>query len=32
MEKTIFEQMGGTYKQQGDYSIPCLILTLTLPI
>ena len=26
MEKTIFEQMGGTYKQQGDYSIPCLIL------
>ncbi len=26
MEKTIFEQMGGTYEQQGDYSIPCLTL------
>ena len=26
MEKTIFEQMGGTYKQQGDYFIPCLTL------
>lgn len=26
MEKTIFEQMGGTYEQQGDYLIPCLIL------
>ena len=26
MEKTIFEQMGGTYEQQGDYSILCLIL------
>ena len=24
MEKTIFEQMGGTYEQQGDYLIPCL--------
>ena len=24
MEKTIFEQMGGTYGQQGDYLIPCL--------
>lgn len=24
MEKTIFEQMGGTYVQQGDYLIPCL--------
>lgn len=23
-EKTIFEQMGGTYEQQGDYLIPCL--------
>ena len=28
MGKTIFEQMGGTYEQQGDYFIPCL----TLPI
>lgn len=26
MEKTIFEQMGGTYEQQGDYIIPCLTL------
>ena len=24
MEKTIFEKMGGTYEQQGDYLIPCL--------
>lgn len=27
MEKTIFEQMGGTYTMQGDYSLP----NLTLP-
>ena len=27
MEKTIFEQMGGTYEQQGDYLIPCLTLS-----
>lgn len=26
MEKTIFEKMGGTYEQQGDYLIPCLTL------
>lgn len=26
MVKTIFEQMGGTYEQQSDYLIPCLIL------
>ena len=26
MEKTLFEQMGGTYEQQGDYLIPCLAL------
>lgn len=26
MEKTIFEEMGGTYVQQGDYFIPCLTL------
>ena len=26
MAKTIFEQMGGTYEQQGDYYIPCLAL------
>lgn len=26
MEKSIFEQLGGTYKQQGDYLLPCLTL------
>lgn len=26
MEKTIFEEMGGTYVQQGDYYLPCLSL------
>ena len=26
MEKTLFEQMGGTYEQHGDYLIPCLTL------
>ena len=26
MVKTIFEQMGGTYEQHGDYLIPCLTL------
>ena len=26
MEKTLFEQMGGTYEKQGDYLIPCLAL------
>lgn len=26
MEKTIFEEMGGTYVQQGDYDLPCLSL------
>ncbi len=26
MVKTVFEQMGGTYEQQGDYLIPCLTL------
>ena len=26
MEKTLFEQMGGTYTQQGDYVLPNLIL------
>lgn len=26
MEKTLFEQMGGTYEQHGDYLIPCLAL------
>ena len=27
MEKSLFEQMGGTYTQVGDYYIPCLKLT-----
>ena len=26
MEKPIFEKMGGTYEQRGDYLLPCLIL------
>lgn len=26
MEKSLFEQIGGTYEQQGDYMIPCLAL------
>ncbi len=26
MEKSLFEQMGGTYVRQGDYLIPCLTL------
>lgn len=26
MEKSIFEQLGGTYEQQGDYLLPCLAL------
>lgn len=26
MTKSIFEQFGGTYKQQGDYLLPCLTL------
>ena len=27
MAKTIFEEMGGTYVQQGDYDLPCLSLS-----
>ena len=26
MKQTVFEQMNGTYTQQGDYLIPCLAL------
>lgn len=26
MEKSVFEQMGGSYVRQGDYLIPCLTL------
>ena len=26
MEKTVFEQMGGKYEQQGDYRLPCLTI------
>ena len=28
MAKSIFEEMGGTYEQQGDYLIPCLTLSV----
>lgn len=24
MAKSIFEEMGGTYEQQGDYLLPCV--------
>lgn len=27
MKKTIFEEMGGTYEQRGDYLLPCLTLS-----
>lgn len=27
MEKSLFERMGGTYKQAGDYLLPGLILS-----
>lgn len=30
MAKTIFEEMDGTYEQQGDYLIPCLTLPALL--
>lgn len=30
MEKSLFEQMGGTYEQRGDYTIPCLTLFLNM--
>lgn len=26
MTKSIFEQLGGTYEQKGDYLLPCLTL------
>lgn len=26
MKKSIFEKMGGTYEQRGDYLLPCLTL------
>lgn len=28
MKQTVFEQMNGTYTQQGDYLIPCLMFRL----
>ena len=28
MAKSIFEEMGGTYEQQGDYLIPCFTLSV----
>lgn len=32
MEKPIFEQMGGTYRQEGDYSLPNLIVPESVPV
>lgn len=32
MEKSLFEQMGGTYYQQGDYFLPNLSVPETVPI
>ncbi len=32
MEKSIFEQMGGTYRQEGDYLLPNLAVPKTSPI
>ena len=26
MKKSLFEQIGGTYEQQGEYMVPCLAL------
>lgn len=32
MEKSTFEQMGGTYRQEGDYSLPNLTVPESVPI
>lgn len=32
MEKSLFEQMGGTYYQQGDYLMPNLAVPETIPL
>ncbi len=32
MEKSLFEQMGGTYRQEGDYLLPDLTLPAQQPI
>ena len=32
MEKSFFEQMGGTYRQEGDYLIPNLVLPESAPV
>ncbi len=32
MEKSFFEQMGGTYHQEGDYLLPDLSLPKTVPV
>lgn len=32
MEKSVFEQMGGTYYQQGDYLLPDLAVPESVPI
>lgn len=32
MEKSFFEQMGGTYRQEGDYLLPNLVLPESVPV
>lgn len=32
MEKSVFEQMGGTYRQEGDYLLPNLVPPENVPI
>lgn len=32
MEKSIFEQMGGTFHQEGDYLLPDLALSKSIPV
>lgn len=32
MEKSIFEQMGGTYHQEGDYLLPDLVPPESFPV
>ena len=31
MEKSLFEQMGGTYRQEGDYLLPNLVPPKSVP-
>ena len=32
MEKSTFEQMGGTYRQEGDYILPNLTVSESVPV